>query len=100
MMDQDLFEGSYAYGFETSAFLPCGVSEQWWVTPANGEVGQELVRAYNSISDEQFKNAYARLRGKISPRGSYGHLGMYEREFTVTEIVDLRGRLEGDCQPQ
>jgi hypothetical protein len=99
LMSQELFEGGYAYGFETSAFLPCGLHEQWWVTPANGEVGEELVRMYNAISDEQFKNAYSRLRGKISARGKYGHLGFYEREFVVTEVVDLRARQEGDCPP-
>lgn len=98
MMSQDLFEGFYGFGFETSAFTPCGVKEQWWVTPANDEVGQELVRAYNATTSTQNRAVYARLRGKISANGTYGHLGMYNREFIVSEIVDLRAQQEGDCR--
>ena len=98
LMNQDLFERLYSYGFETSAFTPCGVKEHWWVGPANDEVGQELMRAYNATTSTQNRGVYARLRGKITPKGSYGHLGFYTREFTVSEIVDLRAQQAGDCQ--
>ncbi|MCC7164726.1 MAG: hypothetical protein IT331_19680 [Anaerolineae bacterium] len=98
LMNQDLFEGFYSFGFETSAFTPCGVKEHWWVGPANDEVGQELVRAREAAASGKEGAVYARLRGKITPEGSYGHLGFYAREFTVSEIVDLRAQQAGDCQ--
>lgn len=97
LIKQDLFEGFPGFGFETSAFTPCGVKEHWWVTSANDEVGEELTRAYDAASTQN-RPVYARLRGKITPKGSYGHLGMYTREFTVSEIVDLRAKQAGDCQ--
>lgn len=97
MMNQDVFEGMYAYGFETSAFVPCGVKEAWWVTPTNGEVGQELTRAYDATVTEQYRSVFARVRGNLSARGAYGHLGAYQREITVNEILDIRLPQTGDC---
>lgn len=98
LMNQDLFEGFLGFGFETSAFTPCGLKEHWWVTTADDEVGQELTRAYNATTSAQDRPVYARLRGKITAEGSYGHLGFYAREFTVSEIVALRVQEPGDCQ--
>jgi hypothetical protein len=97
LMKQDLFEGKVAFGFETSLFAPCGVSEQWWVIPADAELSQELQRAYDQTAPKEYAGVYARLRGKITARGTFGHLGAYQREFTVSEIVDLRAPQAGDC---
>lgn len=98
LTSQDEFEGYYAYGFETSAFVPCGVKEQWWVTPANGEIGQALVNGYQELTGSQNRAVYARVRGTITPKGSYGHLGMFQRGITVNEIVVLRAGQDGDCK--
>jgi hypothetical protein len=99
LMRQTLFEGRYASGFETSLFVPCGVSEQWWVTGATPEVVGKLQSAYKRISGEQYTPVHARLRGKISALGSYGHLGAYQRVFDVSEILEFHAARESDCKP-
>ncbi len=77
------YEGRYTWGFETNAFQPCGVFENWWVT---GEVNQ-LVDCHDSLSAGQFNPIHVRVRGIRSPLGIFGHLGAYQRDIFVTELL-------------
>jgi hypothetical protein len=39
---------------------------------------------------------YVRFKGDLSPPGSHGHLGMYEREVTVIELLEMSR--DGKCR--
>lgn len=78
-----VFQGHYTKRFEIDSFRPCGQDEDWWVkhetdaliravTNANGMVGGEL---------------YVEVEGTVSDRGSYGHLGAYDREIRVSKVL-------------
>lgn len=97
----DIFDGGKTYrgvvsfGFEVSSFAPCGGDQQWWVT--NGEALLELQARYNDLVEFPYTLAYAELKGKRSRIGEYGHLGAYQREFEVAEVVEVRELSEGEC---
>jgi hypothetical protein len=86
---QGSFEGYYETGFERNAFIPLDRNEQWWVLPANDEIGYQLIAAMAPSRPPQNRVGHARVvvRGELSPPGSHGHLGLYQRELTVTAIV-------------
>ena len=84
------YHGHYTYGFEVSSFMPCGSSERWWVSAETRGLRTQL--------GERAGTVYAEVRGEISKRGSYGHLGAYSRELTVLEVVTTRLPGDKDCQ--
>ena len=95
------FAGHYTSGFEVASFAPCagsGPSGPWWLNAA------PEIRFYEQYSallggTPQPPGAYAsvflRFRGTLSPPGDYGHLGAYEREVMVVEVVEMS--VEGEC---
>lgn len=91
--DDEMIAGRLSFGFEVSAFKPCGVDEIWWVSGP-----ESLYRQYNEIADTEYEEVYARLRGVKSKKGEYGHLGAYQREFTVSQVLVIRKLKPGDCQ--
>ena len=84
--------GHYASGFEVSALVPCGSSERWWTTG----IPDAEYRAIAGNMD--YVDVYVRVRGIQSGPGSYGHMGAYERQFRVTEILELRAATADDCR--
>jgi hypothetical protein len=92
----ELRQGYVVFGFETSAFQPCGDAEQWWLTGDTDVMG-ELDRALLAVDETTGARLYVEVRGVLSREGNYGHLGAYPREFHVTEVVQARPEMEGDC---
>jgi len=90
-------EGYLSFGFEEAAFRPCGVSETWWVEVADASI--ELFESYQAVVGDsaEYVPAYARLIGSRSGRGSFGHMGAYDRTFSVSRVVEIREVEEGDC---
>ncbi len=86
-------EGTYSWGFETNSFQPCGIFENWWVT---GDVNQ-LVTCHDSLAPGQYNPVFVRVRGMASPPGYYGHLGVYQREFYLTELLSCAPIDENPC---
>lgn len=93
-----LYSGHFAYGFETSSFVPCEGGEKWWVS--GGAAYSQFISAYSAaVSDDyNYESAYAEIIGVISDKGSYGHLGAYDRELQVNEVVEVRAASAGDCR--
>ncbi len=89
------YVGTYSWGFEVSEFRPCAANEKWWVT---GSAGEELVAKYRSLrNDTMYQRIFVKLRGTVSKTGQYGHLGAYEKEFDVSEVIDARNLRPGEC---
>ena len=92
----ELRQGYVFFGFETSAFQPCGDAEQWWLA-GDADVMGELGQAFASVRETLGARLYVEVRGVLSREGSYGHMGAYPREFHVTEVLTARPSREGDC---
>lgn len=96
-VSEDGIEGYLSFGFEEAAFRPCDVDEIWWVEESSPSI--ELVDAYRAIvgGPQDYVRVYARLIGARTETGNYGHLGAYDRTFTVSRIVEIRRIEDGDC---
>ncbi len=90
------YEGSFTYGFEVIAFKPCHSDEVWWL---NGEAAalKELRTQYEALN-KRMQPVHVTLRGLISERGFYGHLGSYQREFYLQAVLDVRDIQPDDCR--
>jgi hypothetical protein len=73
-----VFSGYYAKRFERSDFRPAGSKEVWWLTHDAATKG---------LLDGC---VYVVVRGTLSPKGRYGHLGAYDREISALEILESR----------
>ena len=76
------FEGFYAHGFEVESFQACDSAEDWWVVDGAG-----LQEEHRQLGAEQYAPIWAVVRGRLSEPGSYGHLGAYDRELSVEEVL-------------
>ncbi len=92
---RDSYVGTVSFGFEVSSFRPCGGSEQWWFT--GGEVLVDLQAMYNDLGVNWYEPVYAELRGEPGGRGEFGHLGAYQREFRISDILEVRLLDDGEC---
>jgi hypothetical protein len=90
------YEGSYTYGFEIVSFKPCGVNGAWWVTGERAPM-RDLYTRYTALT-KTTQPIHVQLRGYVSERGIYGHMGGYEREFTLVEVLEARTIRPGDCR--
>ena len=89
-----VYRGHYRKGFEINDFVVCGGSQRWWVT------GDEtpLIKALTSPAGMVGGTVYAEVRGHLTPRGSYGHLGTYPHELVVERVLVTRAATPQDCQ--
>lgn len=89
--------GHYVTGFETSEFVPCApehANERWWLTGDSAVYTALQDAAYGAVPAAERKGrtgrTFVRLRGRITSPGRYGHMGAYEREIEVAEVLDVR----------
>ena len=95
------YAGLYLAGFEMSAFSPCDGDEIWWLDTSadiNKQFWDQIEALRNDFITEYkldpelyiSPNYFLRASGLLSKRGQYGHLGAYDRAFTVTEYSKLK----------
>lgn len=92
--DRDFVRARVAFGFEEAAIRPCNSDEQWWIV---GDKGSELQNRWYELHLQWYQHGYAEVRGERSEKGQYGHVGAYDREFDVTEVIEVRQLEEGEC---
>jgi hypothetical protein len=88
--------GRVTFGFEESGFRPCNTDEQWWIVGSDDTI-IEFQERWGELGLDWYQHAYAEIRGSRSDRGEYGHLGAYQREIDVREILEVRLLEEGEC---
>lgn len=84
-------EGRYRIGFELSEFCPKGTNEKWWIW-----FGQDMLSEWAhsegiSLNGIFKKPKKCKFDGYLAPSTDYGvgHMNMYDREFVVTEIIEI-----------
>jgi hypothetical protein len=83
--DNRLYTGVYSEGMETMTFHADGEAQAWSVTgPAVGALQNAAPARQNPWDGFRIR---AIVKGELSQPGRYGHLGMYQREITITEVV-------------
>ena len=83
------YKGTFSTNFEMSAFVPDGSNERWWlkenddnpVLPIPPEPAAQRVYFFAG------SQTYLVVEGKVTRKGKFGHLGKYDREFTITRLV-------------
>jgi hypothetical protein len=101
-LDEEI-AGHYVGGDEVSSFVPCGMRADpdygrgYWLAPSDdfGSRYRALVDQLSSGKVAAFPKVYVRFRGRVSEPGKHGHLGAYEREVAVGEVLEMS--LEGKC---
>jgi hypothetical protein len=83
------YQGVYAVGYETQAFWSQEGDGPWWV---DGRFGadqrlEEGVRSANA--GFPWGSVRVEVRGALSPAGSWGHMGAYDRRLTVYEVISV-----------
>ena len=94
-----VYEGHLSIGFETSAFTPCDASyrgERWWASglPPEGHA------RYRELTTKMYEPVFLKVRAIRTRKGSYGHMGGYQRELTIVELLELRVAQPADCGPE
>jgi hypothetical protein len=86
-----VYLGYYSFGFETNRFTPTNSHEQWWLSGMNPclELAREVTPGVTPV-------LYVEMRGALSWKGKYGHMGQYSRELTVKEVLTCRKLRRGE----
>jgi len=93
--DRGTFVGTYFHGFEASAFTECGRTESWWLTDESSNLFSRL--PVEGETPEIVRRGFITVSGRLSPRGSYGHLGASPRELIVTRVHGVVPVTQGQC---
>jgi len=80
--------GKLKLEFEKSEFLPDNAGGRWWIA-----INRDVNKRYDeAVGNQRPVYVYAHLRGFLSPDrgGGVGHFNQYDREFVITEILEIR----------
>ena len=107
------FSGIGGFGREAQAFLPCGLSQEWWLEfdtrwPEldRALVEQEKVELSSRLEECDRKTGlfgcdkwvYLEFHGVLSEQGRYGHMGWYSRELRVTRVLQVARDVPTACE--
>ncbi|MBC8138244.1 MAG: hypothetical protein H8F28_20380 [Fibrella sp.] len=90
LASKSTFRGMFTDGFEKAAFRPCGSDESYWVAGNTQPIYALILPNGVPVSPAPVTEVYVEVEGTLSPRGEFGHLGMYERELTVDQVLSAR----------
>jgi hypothetical protein len=107
------FSGIGGFGREAQAFLPCGLSQEWWLEfdarwpeldKALAEQDKTDLSARWEDCDRKTglfgcdKWVYLELDGIASVPGRYGHMGSYSRELRVKRVLRVTRDVPASCE--
>ena len=81
--------GTYTIGLEHQGFRADGNDEEWWVSGDVGDLNMTVGRTLPDGSRIFDGKGKVTLRGIVSSKGRYGHLGMWPRQITVTKVISV-----------
>lgn len=77
--------GLVSFGFEVEGFTPCDADGQWWVADAPADLRER----YRDAVGFRYTPVYVVVEGTLSPPGEYGHLGAYDRQISISRLVEM-----------
>ena len=86
------YTGVYAEGLETMTFHADGQSEPWSVAGGAGVYALQAAvpPIYSAEGGPRAPfRVRATIRGEVSGPGRYGHLGLFRREISITDVVEV-----------
>ena len=93
---QEIYKGHYVKSREHSGFTRCGVDETWWLEGIRSSVYLELEEFIKKNSLRSGKSYmkpnipfFIEVTGTRSAKGKWGHMGRYQYELKVKEIIDI-----------
>jgi len=85
-------KGTYQWDFEMSDFRPTANNKRWWVHFSKG-VLESFAESRDIDEDSIFdEKRMCTFKGYLAPEeeGGVGHFNMYDREFIVVEILEVK----------
>lgn len=81
------FRGLYVVSFEVSSFVPCGggvpgYGRGYWLEFAEDSAWEKYREVGTGV-------VYVEFEGTVSGSGNYGHLGLYIRRITATNVLEM-----------
>ena len=93
------FAGCYFFRFEHSDFRPQGSQERWWLGGNREEVTSRFVLSNPEVPPRKTP-IFVVVDGDLSENGHHGHMGLWNRELTVRQVIEVREPREDDrCSP-
>lgn len=85
-----VFRGVYAEGPESMTFTPDGRDGERWAATGEGQALRTLQEAGGRDFSDPFDRfaIRAEVEGRLSKRGAYGHLGMFQRELVISRVIE------------
>ena len=90
------YTGTFTYGFEVISFKPCNSAEVWWLD-GDAAAMTDLRTRYEAIT-QTMQPVHVQLLGLLSERGIYGHMGGYQRQLYVQDVLEVRPSQTDDCR--
>lgn len=81
------YSGTWAWGFETSAFLADRGEGPYWLE-AEGPVWNAINAPIATSGRGPWGRVHLVVEGELSPEGSFGHLGAYRHKLRVTRVIE------------
>jgi hypothetical protein len=86
------FHGTYIDLFERAGFQDCKTGEIWAIrfdrtSDLLGELLRNSQDSYDGYYHMPSEAVYLHVRGKKSESGEWGHMGMYDYQITITNIL-------------
>lgn len=79
------FTGVYAEGIEVVVFEPAGTNQSWAATGNTSAMRAALPPGFDPAPGFRI---CATVIGRVSPIGRYGHLGLFNREIEITQVIE------------
>lgn len=89
MQKEKTYTGVYTFAEEHAGFRADGNDEEWWVSGKQGDLNMAVARRLADGSTIFEGKARVTLRGLVSPKGHYGHCGLWSRQIVVTKVISV-----------
>ena len=92
-----IYRGHYRWFREIYEFTPCGSKERWSIS-GEGDVHPLLQGVTTPQGLVGGTVAYAEVRGRVTRKGRWGHLGQYRHEIIIERVLHTSRQAPPDCQ--
>lgn len=94
------YQGYWTTGRNESAFRACqdALPGLVWLKLSDQALERARRQWPRELGDGPVRRYFVRVRGVLSPEGSYGYLGLSPRQLEVREVLAIRAPSASDCR--